>query len=147
MNRLNLITLGVNDMQESLAFYRDGLGFEVVVYGEENNPSVIFFNNAGTKISLFPIDQLSKDINEENPPAKANVFSGITLAYNGKSKQEVDEVFAKAEKAGAIIVKHPEPVFWGGYSGYFRDPNGFYWEVAYGENWQFDENDMLIITK
>lgn len=67
-----------------------------------------------------------------------NGFSGITLAYNGKSKQEVDEVFVKAEKAGAISVKHPEPVFWGGYSGYFRDPNGFYWEVAYGENWQFD---------
>lgn len=65
MNRLNLITLGIKDMVESLKFYRDGLGFEVLVYGDETNPDVIFFNNAGTKISLFPIDRLVKDINEK----------------------------------------------------------------------------------
>ncbi|OZU90558.1 glyoxalase [Virgibacillus indicus] len=145
MNRLNLITLGVKNMAESLKFYRDGLGFEVYVYGSETDPDVIFFNNAGTKISLFQVDQLAKDINEENPPALGQGFSGITLAYNGKSKEEVDEVFALAKKAGGKIVKNPEKVFWGGYSGYFQDPNGFYWEVAYGENWKFDENGMLII--
>ncbi|MBP2078372.1 VOC family protein [Oceanobacillus polygoni] len=147
MNRLNLITLGVKDMVESLAFYRDGLGFDVVVYGEESDPDVIFFNNGGTKISLFQIDRLAKDINEENPPQVSTGFSGIALAYNGKSKEEVDEVFAVAKRAGAKIVKAPEIVFWGGYSGYFQDPNGFYWEVAYGENWQFDENDMLIVKE
>jgi uncharacterized protein len=147
MNRLNLITLGVKDMVESLNFYRDGLGFEVFVYGDESNPDVIFFNNAGTKISLFQIDRLVKDINEKNPPAVGQGFGGITLAYNGKSKEEVDEVFSLAERAGAIIIKEPEIVFWGGYSGYFQDPNGFYWEVAYGENWEFDENDMLIIRE
>lgn len=145
MNRLNLITLGVKDMVESLKFYRDGLGFEVIVYGDETNPDVIFFNNAGTKISLFPIDRLTKDIDDKNPPAVGNGFGGITLSYNGKSKEEVDEVFALAEKAGAKIVKKPETVFWGGYSGYFQDPNGFYWEVAYGDMWEFDENDMLVI--
>ncbi|MDI7742760.1 VOC family protein [Lysinibacillus fusiformis] len=147
MNRLNLLTLGVRDMQESLQFYRDGLGFEVVVYGEESNPDVIFFNNNGTKISLFPIDRLAKDINEQQPPEIGSGFGGITLAYNGKSKDEVDEVFSLAKKAGAKIVKQPETVFWGGYSGYFQDPNGYYWEVAYGEMWAFDENDMLIIHK
>ncbi|MFB7159587.1 VOC family protein [Lysinibacillus sp. NPDC056232] len=147
MNRLNLITLGVKDMVESLSFYREGLGFEVIVYGEETNPDVIFFNNGGTKISLFPIDRLVKDINEANPPAMGDGFNGITLAYNGKSKEEVDQVFELAKKAGAKIVKEPETVFWGGYSGYFQDPNGYYWEVAYGEMWQFDENDMLIIKK
>ncbi|MFJ7186092.1 VOC family protein [Lysinibacillus xylanilyticus] len=146
MNRLNLITLGVKDMVESLSFYREGLGFEVIVYGEETNPDVIFFNNGGTKISLFPIDRLVKDINEANPPAMGNGFNGITLAYNGKSKEEVDQVFDLAKKAGANIVKKPETVFWGGYSGYFQDPNGYYWEVAYGDMWQFDDNDMLIIT-
>lgn len=145
MNRLNLLTLGVKDMQESLHFYREGLGFEVVVYGEESNPDVIFFNNNGTKISLFPIERLAKDINEQNPPEIGTGFGGIALAYNGKSKNEVDEVFSLAEKAGAKIVKKPETVFWGGYSGYFQDPNGYYWEVAYGEMWEFDENDMLII--
>jgi uncharacterized glyoxalase superfamily protein PhnB len=145
MNRLNLITLGVKDMVESLTFYREGLGFEVVVYGEETNPDVMFFNNGGTKISLFPIDRLVNDINEANPPEISPGFGGITLAYNGKSKEEVDRVFALAKKAGATIVKEPETVFWGGYSGYFQDPNGYYWEVAYGDMWQFDENDMLII--
>ncbi|MGG3891599.1 VOC family protein [Metabacillus fastidiosus] len=147
MNRLNLITLGVKDMVESLNFYRDGLGFEVVVYGDERNPDVIFFNNAGTKISLFQIDRLVKDINEKSPPVAGGGFGGITLAYNGKSKEEVDEVFSLAKKAGAKIIKEPEIVFWGGYSGYFQDPNGFYWEVAYGESWGFDENDMLIIRE
>ena len=145
MNRLNLITLGVKDMVESLTFYREGLGFEVVVYGEETNPDVMFFNNGGTKISLFPIERLVNDINEANPPEISPGFGGITLAYNGKSKEEVDRVFALAKKAGASIVKEPETVFWGGYSGYFQDPNGYYWEVAYGDMWQFDENDMLII--
>ena len=147
MNRLNLITLGVKNMVESLAFYREGLGFEVVVYGDEANPDVIFFNNAGTKISLFPIERLVKDIHEENPPTVGNGFGGMTLAYNGKSKEEVDEIFMLAKEAGATIVKEPETVFWGGYSGYFQDPNGFYWEVAHGDMWQFDENDMLIISE
>lgn len=147
MNRLNLLTLGVKDMQESLQFYREGLGFDVVVYGEESNPDVIFFNNNGTKISLFPIERLAKDINEHQPPEIGTGFGGFTLAYNGMSKEEVDEVFSLAEKAGAKIVKKPETVFWGGYSGYFQDPNGYYWEVAFGEMWEFDSNDMLVIKK
>ncbi|CAM5630796.1 Glyoxalase OS=Lysinibacillus sphaericus OX=1421 GN=LS41612_01730 PE=4 SV=1 [Lysinibacillus sphaericus] len=145
MNRLNLITLGVKSMVESLAFYREGLGFEAVVYGDETNPDVIFFNNGGTKISLFPIERLAKDINEENPPKAGTDFTGFTLAYNGKSKEEVDAIFSLAKKAGANIVKEPETVFWGGYSGYFQDSNGYYWEVAYGDTWEFDETDMLII--
>ncbi|MFD2045096.1 VOC family protein [Ornithinibacillus salinisoli] len=145
MNRLNLVTLGAKDMVESLKFYREGLGFDVLVYGSEESPDVIFFKNGGTKISLFQIDSLVKDINEENPPKLVEGFGGITLAYNGKSKEEVDEIFEMAKNAGATIVKPPEKVFWGGYSGYFQDPNGYYWEVAYGEMWEFDENDMLII--
>jgi len=104
MNRLNLITLGVIDMVESLAFYREGLGFEIVVYGDETNPDVMFFNNGGTKISLFPIERLVKDINEANPPEIGRGFGGITLAYNGKTKEEVDRVFALAKEAGATIV-------------------------------------------
>lgn len=145
MNRLNLVTLGVKNMKESLRFYRDGLGFDVKVYGDESNPEVIFFKNNGTKISLFPFENLAKDINEENPPTIGQGFGGITLAYNGKSKNEVDDIFQLAEKAGAKIVKKPETVFWGGYSGYFQDPTGYYWEVAYGEMWEFDSNDMLIV--
>ncbi|SHF86489.1 VOC family protein [Ornithinibacillus halophilus] len=146
MNRLNLITLGVRDMVESIRFYRDGLGFDVIVYGSEENPDVAFFKNNGTKISLFQIDKLAKDISEEAPPALNQGFAGITLAYNGKSEEEVDEVFKLAKNAGAKIVKEPQKVFWGGYSGYFQDPNGYYWEAAYGETWEFDENEMLVIN-
>ncbi|MFC4409069.1 VOC family protein [Chungangia koreensis] len=144
MNRLNLITLGVQNIVESINFYR-ALGFDMTIYGDMENPDVAFFKNKGTKISLYPIDELRKDVNAENPPATGQGFPGITLAYNGKSKEEVDEVFKLAELAGAIIAKKPEIVSWGGYSGYFIDPNGYYWEVAYGEMWQFDENDMLIV--
>lgn len=142
MNRINLIALGVKNIGESLKFYRDGLGFETSV--KEENPEIVFFNNGGTKLELFPLEELAKDINEQNPP-RGEGFSGITLAYNAKSAEEVDEVMKKAEQAGAKIVKSPQPVFWGGYSGYFSDPDGYYWEVAYAESWQFDENDMLII--
>lgn len=142
MNRLNLLTLGVNDMTISLKFYRDGLGFETSVDSE--NPEIVFFNNAGTKLALYPLTELAKDINENDPPIKGK-FPGITLAYNAKSAEEVDEVMEKAKQAGGNIVKQPERVFWGGYSGYFTDPDGYYWEVAFGDNWEFDENDMLII--
>jgi uncharacterized protein len=142
MNRINLIALGVKNIGESLRFYRDGLGFETSV--KEENPEIVFFNNGGTKLELFPLEALAKDINENDPP-RGQGFSGITLAYNAKSAEEVDEVMKKAERAGAKIVKSPQRVFWGGYSGYFSDPDGYYWEVAYAESWQFDENDMLII--
>lgn len=145
MNRLNLVTLGVKSTKRALDFYRDGLGFEAVVYGDEKHPDVVFLNNKGSKISLFQVDSLAEDIDEKNPPARGQGFGGITLAYNGKSKQEVDEAMQLAEKAGARIIKQPTTVFWGGYSGYFQDPDGYYWEVAYGDDWEFDENDMLII--
>lgn len=142
MNRINLITLGVKDINKSLLFYRDGLGFTTPV--SEENPDIVFFSNAGTRLALYPLDELAVDINEEDPP-RGKGFSGITLAYNAKSLEEVDEIIKRAEKAGARIVKTPQRVFWGGYSGYFCDPDGYYWEVAYWENWEFDENDMLVI--
>ncbi|MFN7250452.1 MAG: VOC family protein [Anaerobacillus sp.] len=143
MNRINIITLGVNNIEKSLHFYRDGLGFQTSV--DEENPSIVFFTNRGTRLALYPRVELAKDINEEAPPEEGNGFSGITLAYNAKSEAEVNEIIQKAEIAGGKIVKKPQRVFWGGYSGYFTDPDGYYWEVAYGENWEFDENDMLVI--
>ncbi|OEH94550.1 VOC family protein [Bacillus solimangrovi] len=142
MNRVNLISLGVTDMSQSIKFYRDGLGFETSEEGD--NPDIIFFNNDGTKLALYPLDKLALDIDEKSPPVRGG-FSGITLAYNAKSEAEVDAVIEKAKQAGGKIVKTPQKVFWGGYSGYFADPDGYYWEVAYGEFWEFDDNNMLII--
>lgn len=142
MNRVNLITLGVKDLQLSLLFYRDGLGFQTSV--REENPSIVFFNNAGTKLALYSLEALSKDISENERLTKQG-FSGVTFAYNAKSAEEVDVIMGKAKKAGGTIVKPPQKVFWGGYSGYFADPDGYYWEVAYSKDWRFDQNDMLII--
>lgn len=142
MNRINFITLGVKNMNRSLIFYRDGLDFQTSV--NEDNPEIILFKNGGTRLALYPLKELSNDIDPKNPPERGG-FSGITLGYNAKSAVEVDEIIQQAEQAGAVIEKTPQKVFWGGYSGYFSDPDGYYWEVAYAENWAFDENDMLMI--
>ena len=143
MNRISIICLGVRDMAQSIRFYRDGLGFETDE--KEDSPKVVFFNTTGTKFELYPLELLAEDINEKNPPHVAAGFAGITLAYNVKSEDEVHAVMDLAEKAGATIAKEPQRVFWGGYSGYFTDPNGYYWEVAYNPFWNFDEKDMLVL--
>lgn len=142
MNRISVICLGVKDMAESIRFYRDGLGFSTDEAGDA--PKVVFFNTTGTKFELYPLTLLVADIDEKNPPPIAAGFSGITLAYNVKNEAEVHEIMELAKKAGAVIAKEPQKVFWGGYSGYFIDPNGHYWEVAYNPYWSFDEKDMLV---
>jgi len=143
MNRISIIALGVRDMQKSVKFYREGLGFQTKETDE--CPKVIFFDTNGTKFELYPLDLLAQDINESNPPQIAQGFSGVTLAYNVKSEQEVHDIIYLAHKAGATIVKEPQKVFWGGYHAYFADPDGYYWEVAYNPFISFDENDMLIL--
>jgi catechol 2,3-dioxygenase-like lactoylglutathione lyase family enzyme len=141
MNRINIIALGVRDMQKSVKFYREGLGFQT--NETEDNPKVIFFNTFGTKFELYPLDLLAQDISETNPPEITKGFGGITLAYNVKSEQEVHDTVELARKAGATVTKEPQKVFWGGYHAYFSDPDGYYWEVAYNPFVPFDENDML----
>ncbi|WP_208560646.1 VOC family protein [Marinilactibacillus kalidii] len=143
MNRINLITLGVTDIVKSRAFYK-GLGFKC--YDDTANPPIIFFDNEGTKLELFPLDELVKDIDKnESLKTDRSVFNGITFAMNTKEKHEVDELMLLAESLGGEIVKKPETVFWGGYSGYFKDLDGYYWEVAYADSWEFDDQDMLMI--
>jgi catechol 2,3-dioxygenase-like lactoylglutathione lyase family enzyme len=130
-------------MKKSRSFYRDALG--LITTNDEDDPKVIFFNNRGSKLELYPLDLLVKDIDEKNPPQFGSGFPGITLVYNAKSKAEVDEIFARVEYLGGKIAKQPQTAFWGGYSGYFQDLDGYYWEAAYADIWKFDENDMLII--
>ncbi len=142
MNRINLICLGVSDIEKSLSFYQS-LGFQTLA---EKNAPIVFFNNQGSKLELYPIEELAKDINADAPPPiNRTQFSGITLACNMKSKQEVDDLMLRVREVGGKIAKEPQTVSWGGYSGYFQDPDGYYWEVAYGDSWKFDENDMLVI--
>ena len=118
MNKITCICLGVKDMERSIKFYRDGLGYKTDC--RENNPSVCFFYTPGTKFELFPLEQLAKDIDENNPP-KGNGFSGITLAYNVEHKEDVETVIALVRKAGGKIVKEPQGLFWGGYHSYLSD--------------------------
>jgi len=144
MNRLNIITIGTKDILKSHEFFKK-LGFDTSVRGEESSPDIIFFRNEGTRIALYPIAELAKDVNKDNPPKIGAGFPGITLAYNAKSNEEVDEILNKAASAGATIAKKPQKTDWGGYSGYFIDLDGYYWEIAYGEPWEFDACNMLVI--
>ena len=141
MNKITCICLGVRSMERSIRFYRDGLGFRTDCRG--NNPQVCFFDTPGTKFELYPLDLLAQDINPENPPVIGTGFGGVTLAYNVERREQVNEVVELVRKAGGTIVKEPQEVFWGGYHAYFTDPDGYYWEVAWGPDFQYDENGLL----
>jgi hypothetical protein len=123
--KISIVTLGVRDFAKSLAIY-SALGFTAVNYkeGEEH----VMFALDGTWLSLYPRDKLAEDA---TVPDDGRGFSGVTLAHNVKSRTDADAVFAHAVAAGARPVKKPQDVFWGGYSGYFADPDGHLWEVAY----------------
>ena len=142
INSIHLICLGVKDIDKSLNFYQE-LGFNTTY---KNGSPIVFFNNNGTKLELFPINNLINEIyGENNKETLQASFTGITLACNMKSTKEVDELIKLVDKAGGKLIKSPFKTDWGGYSGYFADLDGYIWEVAYGPMWQFDDNDMLII--
>ncbi|SDY28691.1 VOC family protein [Salimicrobium album] len=142
MNKVTCICLGVRNMEKSMKFYRDDLGFQT--NEKSNNPDVVFFNTPGTKFELFPLHSLAKDISEVEPPEIADGFAGITLAYNVEHREDVERVIDLARNAGAKIVKEPQDVFWGGHHAYFSDLDGYYWEVAWGPDFKYDDNGMLV---
>ncbi|MGW8145194.1 MAG: VOC family protein [Anaerolineales bacterium] len=142
MNRIHIITLGVKDIDKSLAFYRDGLGFKTTV--SEDNPPIVFFQSEGVTLALCPREGLSEDIDKDNPPTGSG-FSGTTLGYIVKEKDDVEGILSLAQKAGGKIVKNAQWAFWGGHHGYFSDPDGYYWEVMYWENWKFNKDGSLDI--
>ncbi|MFC4254192.1 VOC family protein [Altererythrobacter xixiisoli] len=124
--KISLVTLGVADLERSLAFYREGLGLQPHEY--DPDAGVVFFPMEGSWLALFPREELAKDA---GIGAAGSGFSGITLAHNEPDKAGVDAVFAQAVAAGATVIKPAQDVFWGGYSGYFADPDGHVWEVAW----------------
>lgn len=139
--KISIITLGVSDIKRAFDFYHSGLGFETDAAPTD---AIAFFKTKGTVLAIYPIDKLSEDITPDLPKQKS-VFSGVTLAHNVANKSDVDAILQQAERAGGTIVKQAQDTFWGGYSGYFADPDGHYWEVAYSDHMQFDENGHLIL--
>lgn len=129
--RITLVTLGVDDLERAVAFYRDGLGFATrgIVGAEFENGAVAFFNlESGLKLALWPRKSLAAD---SGLPVQAPSSTDFSLAHNVASPQDVDAVMRQAERAGARIVKPAQPTFFGGYAGYFQDPDGHLWEVAF----------------
>ncbi len=122
--RISMITLGVNDLQISVAFY-EKMGF---VRKEPLSNEIAFFDLNGSWLGLYPRDKLAEDA---EVPADGSGFRGVTLAHNLASREEVDALMADAVAAGATTVKKPQDAVWGGYSGYFADPDGHLWEVAF----------------
>jgi catechol 2,3-dioxygenase-like lactoylglutathione lyase family enzyme len=129
--RISIITLGVSDLERSIVFYRDGLGLPQL----PGPDGIAFFETSGTQLALYPRDALAEDV---TVPVAGSGFCGITLAHNVRSPEAVDALLAEAVTAGATLVKAGQKVFWGGYSGYFADPDGFHWEVAWNPSWQLD---------
>ena len=123
--RISIITLGVTDLPRSVEFYRDGLGLTLF---DENTESIAFFQNRGTWLALYPRQSLADDVGIS---VEGSGFSGVTLAHNVRTREDVDELLDVAVAAGATLVKPARDTFWGGYSGYFADPDGHLWEIAW----------------
>ncbi|MBM2838993.1 MAG: glyoxalase [Deltaproteobacteria bacterium] len=133
--RITVITVGVNDLEKSLRFYRDGLGFttEGIIGKEFEYGAVVFIQlQAGLRLALWPRKSIAHDTGLTLYPTSA---TEMTLGHNVSSKPEVDAVMAQAQTAGAVIVKPAHDTFWGGYSGYFQDPDGHLWEVVWNPQW------------
>ena len=133
--RITVLTLGVEDLEVSLRFYRDGLGFPTdgIVGQEFEHGAVAFIDmQPGLRLALWPRKSIAHDTglleSLRNP-------TEMTLGHNVSSRDEVDAIMTRASSAGAVIVKAAAPTFWGGYSGYFQDPDGHVWEIVWNPQW------------
>ena len=133
--RISLVALGVTDLARSIAFY-DALGWDRV---QDGNETIAFYRTGGAVLTLFGLTDLAEDARLS--PERSG-FSGSTLAINLADPAEVDAALAHAESIGATILKPAHAADWGGYSGYFADPDGFAWEVAYNPYWPLDEHGL-----
>ena len=145
--RISIISLFVTDLKRSFKFYAEGLGFPTSRHPDKDN--WIGFKLNGICLCLYPYkemksEKLDREINTEKAFGN-ELMPTIGLAYNTREKHEVQEVLDLAEKSGGTIEKAPEETFWGGYSGYFADPDGHLWEVAWAESWKFNPDGSLVI--
>jgi len=137
--RITLLTLGVDDLERAVRFYRDGLGWKTdgIVGKEFEHGAVAFFDlQAGLRLALWPRASLAHDV---GLPVDRRSATELSIGHKVSSKAEVDAVMAQAKKAGAVIVKPAIDTFWGGYAGYFQDPEGHLWEVAWNPQWTIQD--------
>ena len=137
--RITVLTIGVDDLEKSVAFYRDGLGLptEGIIGEEFDYGGVAFFNlQNGLRLALWPRKSIAHDSGLPLQPPGVTEF---TIGHNVANKNEVDDVMEQAKKAGAEIIKPAQDTFWGGYAGYFQDPDGHLWEVAWNPEWEMQD--------
>lgn len=142
ISRMTVITLGVTDLVQATRFYE-------TIFGISPYPGyegVSFFELPGVWLALYPVDKLAADISPQLSPGRSG-FSGITLVYNARSQDEIRAIFEEVRAAGASIVKPPQDTFWGGFSGYFSDLDGYYWEVVWGPMFDFAPDGSLRFKK
>jgi hypothetical protein len=132
--RISMITLGVRDLATAVKFYEAGLGFPRM----ESPPEVAFFTLNGSWLGLYSRNALAEDA---TVPPEGNGFEGFTLSHNVSSEEEVEKVMDQALAAGATLIKTAQKVFWGGYSGYFKDPDGHLWEIAHNPHFWVGPRD------
>ncbi len=135
--RLNIITIGVNNLQASRDFYKKALNWDPATGSDEN---IVFFNQLGIILALYPLEKLADDA---SIPSERNGFSGVTLAINLDSKDKVNSLYEQVIKNGGKSLVAPRETFWGGYDAYFADPDGHSWEIAWAPFWEFDEQGSL----
>ncbi len=135
--RLNIVTLGVSNLAKSRQFYLDAFGWKPANGSDEN---IVFLSLQGIILGLYPMHLLAEDAGVS---AERSGFSGITLAINTRTKEELDKLYQKALDAGAKSLIAPRDTFWGGYDCYFADPDGHPWEIAWAPFWEFDEQGSL----
>jgi catechol 2,3-dioxygenase-like lactoylglutathione lyase family enzyme len=137
--KFNIITLGVENLERSLEFYEKGLGWKK---SSASQGDIAFFSLGGMVLALYPRHLLAEDATVSDQPTG---FSGITIAHNTSSEKEVDDVMQLVSSIGGTIIKPAQKVFWGGYSGYFKDPDGHLFEVAFNPYSELDSAGNLQI--
>jgi catechol 2,3-dioxygenase-like lactoylglutathione lyase family enzyme len=138
--RVSVVTLGVADLKRSREFY-ERLGWRRSMTKAEG---IVFFQAGGMALALYPRDELAKDANVSRD---GDGFRGTTLAYNTRNRAEVDLVLAEAQVAGAKLLRPGQEAFWGGYAGYFADPDGFLWEVAWNPFFPIAEDGSIRLPE
>lgn len=139
--QINIVTLGTKALNQSTAFYTNWFKTKPA---QASNDHITFFNFKGVKLALYPHDALAKDA-DLNSDEHSQSFRGITMSINADSENEVDEIYKQGIECGGNVIKKPEKVFWGGYSGYLSDLDGHLWEIAYNPYFKKNDNGELVI--